>query len=255
MKMNKNEFLKCIEKYNLPKKEFVILSGGSLLLRDIKKTSHDIDIVVTEQLEKYLLNYYDNVEIEWYDEDSKKNVYIIDNVFSFSSNLDHVLENSEYEIINGYQVQTLDSIITMKQKLGRKKDLKDIEIIKNYLNIKNINSLALAYLGDSIYEVYIRNFLINKGIVKVNELQKEAISYVSAKKQSEYITKMIDKNFLLEDEIQIIKRARNHKSHASKSTDIRTYKNSTGLEALIGYLYLTKKEDRIIEIMKFIVGD
>ena len=128
--------------------------------------------------------------------------------------------------------------------------------MNNYLEqVENINSLALAYLGDSIYEVYIRNFLINKGIVKVNELQKEAISYVSAKKQSEYLTKMIDEKFLLEDEIQIIKRARNHKSHASKSTDIRTYKNSTGLEALIGYLYLTKKEDRIIEIMKFIVGD
>lgn len=128
--------------------------------------------------------------------------------------------------------------------------------MNNYLEqVENINSLALAYLGDSIYEVYIRNFLINKGIVKVNELQKEAISYVSAKKQSEYLTKMIDEKFLLEDEIQIIKRARNHKSHASKSTDIRTYKNSTGLEALIGYLYLTKKEDRIIKIMKFIVGD
>lgn len=128
--------------------------------------------------------------------------------------------------------------------------------MNNYLDqVENINSLALAYLGDSIYEVYIRNFLINKGIVKVNELQKEAITYVSAKKQSEYLTKMIDANFLLEEEIQIIKRARNHKSHASKSTDIRTYKNSTGLEALIGYLYLTKKENRIIEIMKFIVGD
>ena len=128
--------------------------------------------------------------------------------------------------------------------------------MNNYLDqIENINSLALAYLGDSIYEVYIRKFLINKGIVKVNELQKEAISYVSAKNQSEYLSKMIDNIFFSEDELTIIKRARNHKSHASKSTDIRTYKNSTGLEALIGYLYLIKKEARIIEIMKFIVGD
>ena len=131
----------------------------------------------------------------------------------------------------------------------------DIKMNSYLSQIENINSLALAYLGDSIYEVYIRNFLINKGIVKVNELQKEAIVYVSAKNQSDYLNKMIDKNFLLEEELLIIKRARNHKSHASKSTDIRTYKNSTGLEALIGYLYLTKKEDRIVEIMKFIVGD
>ena len=121
--------------------------------------------------------------------------------------------------------------------------------------MENINVLALAYLGDSIYEVFIREYLLGKGIVKVNDLQKEAISYVSAKKQSEYLMNMMEANFFLDSEIDIIKRARNHKSHASKSTDIRTYKNSTGLEALIGYLYLTKNEKRIEEIMNYIVGD
>ena len=121
--------------------------------------------------------------------------------------------------------------------------------------VENINVLALAYLGDSIYEVFIREYLLEKGIVKVNDLQKEAISYVSAKKQSKYLMNMMEANFFLDSEIDIIKRARNHKSHASKSTDIRTYKNSTGLEALIGYLYLTKNEKRIEEIMKSIVGD
>lgn len=121
--------------------------------------------------------------------------------------------------------------------------------------VDNINVLALAYLGDSIYEVFIRNYLLEKEIVKVNELQKHAINYVSARKQSEYLMKMLDENFFRENEIDVIKRARNHKSHASKSTDIRTYKNSTGLEALIGYLYLTKQNERINEIMKYIVGD
>lgn len=121
--------------------------------------------------------------------------------------------------------------------------------------VENLNVLALAYLGDSIYELFIREYLLEKGIVKVNDLQKEAISYVSAKKQSEYLMNMMEANFFLDSEIDIIKRARNHKSHASKSTDIRTYKNSTGLEALIGYLYLTKNEKRIEEIMKYIVGD
>ncbi len=122
-------------------------------------------------------------------------------------------------------------------------------------NIENINSLALAYLGDSVYEIFIREYLLNCGIVKVNDLQREAIKYVSAKNQSDYLTKMIDENFLSEEELVIIKRARNHKSHASKSTDIRTYKNSTGLEALIGYLYLKENKTRITEIMNFIVGD
>lgn len=121
--------------------------------------------------------------------------------------------------------------------------------------IENLNVLALAYLGDSIYEVFIRESLLKKGIVKVNELQKEAINYVSARKQSEYVMNMMEMNFFTENEIDIIKRARNHKSHASKTTDIRTYKNSTGLEALIGYLYLTKQSGRIGEIMKYIVGD
>lgn len=121
--------------------------------------------------------------------------------------------------------------------------------------IDNINVLALAYLGDSVYELFIREFLLNKGIAKVNDLQKEAISYVSARKQSEYLVLMIENNFFKEEEINIIKRARNHKSHASKTTDIRTYKNSTGLEALIGYLYLKDDEKRIKEIMEYIVGD
>lgn len=121
--------------------------------------------------------------------------------------------------------------------------------------VDNINVLALAYLGDSIYEAFVREHLLEKGIAKVNELQKEAINYVSARKQSEYLISMIEENFFTEDELNVIKRARNHKSHASKTTDIRTYKNSTGLEALIGYLYLTKQNERINEIMKHIRGD
>lgn len=121
--------------------------------------------------------------------------------------------------------------------------------------IDNINVLALAYLGDSVYELYIREFLLSKGIVKVNELQKEAVSYVSARKQSEYLISMLENDFFDEEEVNVVKRARNHKSHASKTTDIRTYKNSTGLEALIGYLYLKDDEKRIKEIMEYIVGD
>ena len=124
------------------------------------------------------------------------------------------------------------------------------------MQTQNINVLALAYLGDAIYEIYIREYLLNKNIVKVKELQEEAIKYVSAKSQSEFLKKIIENNFLNEEEIAMIKRARNHKSHKSpKGTNIITYKNSTGLEALIGYLHLNKKRNRIEEIMKYIVGD
>ena len=117
----------------------------------------------------------------------------------------------------------------------------------------NLNSLALAYLGDAIYELYVRKYLLNKGIVKVKELQKEAVNYVSAKAQAKFLNNMIEDNFLRDDEIDIVKRARNHKSHSSKSTDIITYKHSTGLEALIGQLYLDNNFSRIDEIMNYIL--
>lgn len=120
--------------------------------------------------------------------------------------------------------------------------------------MNNIGSLALAYLGDSIYEVYVRKYLINKKILKVNDLQKEATKYVSARGQASYLQKMLDNNFLTEEEINIVIRARNHKSHAHpKNTDIITYKHATGLEALIGSLYLDNKIDRIAEIMNYIL--
>ena len=117
-----------------------------------------------------------------------------------------------------------------------------------------MNSLTLAYLGDSIYELHIRRYLINQKIVKVNDLQKESIKFVSAKAQANYLTKMIDNNFLTEEELSIVKRARNHKVNSHpKNTDIITYKLATGLEALIGYLDLNKNDNRISEIMNYII--
>lgn len=119
---------------------------------------------------------------------------------------------------------------------------------------RDINVLALAYLGDSIYEVHIRKYLIDKGICNVNELQKEAINYVSAKGQASFLNKMINDNFFTEEEINVIHRGRNHKSHKSpKNTDIRTYKEATGFETLIGYLYINDKNDRINDIMNYIL--
>ena len=122
------------------------------------------------------------------------------------------------------------------------------------LKNKDIPSLALAYLGYSIYEVYIREYLLSKGICHVNELQKEATNYVSAKNQTKFLNMMIDNNFLSEEEIDIVMRARNQKSnHKPKNTDIITYKYATGFEALIGYLYINNK-DRLEEIINFILG-
>ena len=124
------------------------------------------------------------------------------------------------------------------------------------MQTREINVLVLAYLGDTIYENYIRRYLIEKGIANVNDLQKEAVSYVSAKSQAVFLTKMIDVNFLSEEEITIVKRARNYKTTSHpKNCDIVTYKYATGLESLIGYLELENKRDRIDEIMNFILGE
>ena len=118
-----------------------------------------------------------------------------------------------------------------------------------------MNNLVVAFFGDAVYELYIREYLILKNICKVNDLQNESLKYVSAKSQSIHLSRLIDSNFLKEEEIEIVKRGRNMSSHGKKNTDIVTYKKSTGLECLIGYLRVNKKDDWIKEIMNFIVGE
>lgn len=124
------------------------------------------------------------------------------------------------------------------------------------MQTKEINVLVLAYLGDTIYENYVRKYLINKGIGNVNNLQRDAVNYVSAKSQANFLNKMLDEDFLTEEEIVIIKRARNYKTTSHpKNCDIVTYKYATGLESLIGYLDLENRRERIDEIMNFILGE
>lgn len=123
------------------------------------------------------------------------------------------------------------------------------------MDIREINVLVLAYLGDTIYEDYIRKYLISLGINNVDELQKRSVNYVSAKSQVKFIKEMLEKNLLSEDEVDVFKRARNYKSTSHpKNCDIVTYKHATGLEAVIGYLELTNNRARIDEIMEYILG-
>lgn len=117
-----------------------------------------------------------------------------------------------------------------------------------------MNNLVVAYLGDAVYELYIREYLINKGIAKVKELQKESLKYVSAVSQCRILEDLLNNNILTQDEIDIVNRGRNASSHKSKTTDIITYKKATGLECLIGYLYNNDKE-RCNEIMHYIIGE
>ena len=124
------------------------------------------------------------------------------------------------------------------------------------MDIREVNSLVLAYIGDCVYENYIRHFLVSLGIASVDELQKSAVKYVSAKAQSNFVHKMIEEKFLTDGEIEIFMRIRNNKNHGHpKNCDIVTYKYATGLEGLLGYLDLTGNKSRIDEIMKYIVGE
>jgi ribonuclease-3 family protein len=105
----------------------------------------------------------------------------------------------------------------------------------------------LAYIGDAVYELEVRRRLIITGRPNVDVLHKEAVSYVSSSGQAKAIKQML-KDFLTEDEIRLVKRARNHKiTSKPKNAEIINYKLATGFEALIGSLYLSEDTERLNE--------
>ena len=121
------------------------------------------------------------------------------------------------------------------------------------MDVRNTNSLALAYMGDAVYEVYIRRYLIEKGISKGDELQRQAVKYVSAKGQAAALHKIEES--LTEEEKDIVRRAKNHKMPSRPRTqDLNDYRYATGLEALIGAKYLMNETGRITELMGQIVS-
>lgn len=115
----------------------------------------------------------------------------------------------------------------------------------NRTELITMSPLVLAYIGDTIYESYIREYLIRKNInKKVNDLHKSAVKYVKAKAQATIMHEL--ESELTEEELRIYKRGRNQKSHTSpKNADIIDYKHATGFEALVGYLYLRNEKERL----------
>ncbi|MBP1043411.1 Mini-ribonuclease 3 [Vagococcus sp. BWB3-3] len=122
----------------------------------------------------------------------------------------------------------------------------ETQLMKETKDFKLLNGLALAYVGDAIYEIYIRDYLIRQGQTKPNMLHRQATTYVSAKAQSYLMKEMMAAEVLTEEELVMYKRGRNAKSHTSaKNADITTYRVSTGFEALFGYLHLTEQKERL----------
>lgn len=117
-------------------------------------------------------------------------------------------------------------------------------------DVRQMKSLALAYIGDAIYEVYVRELLLERGTIKPNQLHQEAIRYVSGKSQAKVILHWLDGNLLTEEESKVVIRGRNAKSGSTpKNINVQTYRYSTAFEALIGYHYLLKNEQRLQELM------
>ena len=112
----------------------------------------------------------------------------------------------------------------------------------------------LSFLGDAVFELLVREYIISKNVVKLNDLQRCTLDFVTAKRQAYFVNCLLDSGFLTESEIDIVRRGRNMKTHKSpKNCDAVTYKYSTGFEVLIGYLYVNNK-GRLDEIFNYIVS-
>jgi len=112
--------------------------------------------------------------------------------------------------------------------------------------------LTLAYIGDAVYELRVRNYLVLKGITKVNVIHRQAVKFVNASTQSKLVAKL--DLFLTAEEFAVLKRGRNAKSgRQPKNSDMIEYRRATGLEALIGYLFLSGKQDRLDDIFDILI--
>ena len=120
---------------------------------------------------------------------------------------------------------------------------------KNEMDVNMLSPLTWAYVGDAVYELYIRTNLVNNTKLKPHKLHIESIKYVKAKAQAD-ILKRIEAD-LTDEEKEIVRRARNAENHhLPKNANPADYMYSTAFEGLIGFLYLTKKDERLKEILK-----
>lgn len=116
-------------------------------------------------------------------------------------------------------------------------------------DIKTYSPLALAYIGDGIYELFIRTIVISEGNCQPEKLHKKSSSLVKAEKQSQMMG--VIEPLLTEEELAIFKRGRNARSYTmAKNATMSDYRRATGFEALMGYLYLTDQMNRMIDLIK-----
>ena len=127
-----------------------------------------------------------------------------------------------------------------------------IERKNEKLDVDTMSPLIWAYVGDSVYELFIRTYLTNTTKLKPHQLHIKSIQYVKAGAQAEILEGVME--HLTEQEKEIVRRGRNAENHhLPKNASVQEYMYSTAFEALIGYLYLTKQDDRLREILNLCI--
>lgn len=122
------------------------------------------------------------------------------------------------------------------------------------MDAKLLNPLTLAYMGDAVLDQHVREYIVLKLQSKPNRLHQVSKQYVSAKSQAQTLEVLITKEWFTEEERDIVRRGRNAKSYTkAKNTDVQTYRKSSGLEAIIGFLYLDHRNERLDALLDTIV--
>lgn len=136
----------------------------------------------------------------------------------------------------------MEESVSLLKKLKTQFDCKDVDL-------RNYSPLTLAFLGDCVFDLIVRTVIVERGNRAPESLHKKKSAIVKAGAQAKMAESLLD--MLTEEELAVYKRGRNAKSYSvAKNASVSDYRRATGLEALIGYLYLQDKEERIIELVK-----
>lgn len=126
---------------------------------------------------------------------------------------------------------------------------------KNFSSPEQMQALVLAYIGDSIYDIMSREYVMKNHLGKINDLHRTVSTLVSARAQASFMKNILENNILTDIEESIYIRGKNQKNNSkAKNASIMEYKLATGLEAVFGYLYLEKNFERLEEMFNYIIN-
>ncbi len=120
--------------------------------------------------------------------------------------------------------------------------------------LNQVNPINLAFMGDGVYEIYVREHIVRTfPTLKIHEIHRKAVAFVKAESQANVIRTLMDRNILTQEERDWVRRGRNQHSMAPKNASISDYRYATGLETLVGYLYLSGQHKRVEELIGYAI--